>query len=158
MTLLFSAIAAVSLQVQAIPPPPISGRGDAPSYHEGGAPQGEKSIVIDLATQTLTAYEFGAEVHRFKCSTGRNNATPKGEWPIRQKLRYNTALPEFGSVPIPFSLRLDIVKNGRRRRIAIHAHKNVPDYPASHGCIRLRYPDAETLFGWASVGIVVSIR
>ena len=117
-----------------------------------------KEIVIELKSQTLTAFDDGNVVYKFRCSTGRNNATPPGEWPIRQKLRYNKALPEFGSVPIPFSLRLDIIVRGRRHLIAIHAHRSVPSYPASHGCVRLKYPDAERLFGWAEVGIVVSIR
>lgn len=117
-----------------------------------------KRIEIDLKSQTLSAFEDDQKIYEFLCSTGKNNGTPRGDWPVRQKLRYNRALPEYGSVPIPFSLRLDIVVNGRRKRIAIHAHKSVPRYPASHGCIRLKYPDAEKLFRWADVGIIVAIR
>lgn len=117
-----------------------------------------KSISIDLKSQTLTAMENGVPVLKFHCSTGRNNGTPPGDWPVKQKLRWNVALPEYHSVPIPYSLRLDIVYRGERYRIAIHAHNSVPNYPASHGCIRLRYPDAKKLFDWAEVGIVVNIK
>ena len=118
----------------------------------------EQKIVVDLKTQTLVAYSGHEKVYGFNCSTGRNGATPKGEFSVRQKARYNRALPKYGSVPIPFSLRLDIVVKGRRHLIAIHAHNSVPRYPASHGCIRLRHADAKKLFDWAVVGIPVSIE
>ncbi len=148
-----SSLVGMALAAQSLSPVAPVQIPDVPSIVGVG-----KEIVIELKSQTLTAFDDGNVVYKFKCSTGRNNATPPGEWPIRQKLRFNKALPEYGSVPIPFSLRLDIVVNGRRHLIAIHAHRSVPSYPASHGCIRLKYPDAERLFGWADVGIVVSIR
>lgn len=118
----------------------------------------EPRIVVDLKTQTLQALMGEEKIYGFNCSTGRNNATPRGSFSVRQKLRFNRALPEYGSVPIPYSLRLDIVVNGRRHLIAIHAHNSVPRYPASHGCIRLRHPDARKLFEWAEVGVPVSIK
>lgn len=118
----------------------------------------EKSILIDIKTQKLTALEFGEPVFSLRCCTGKNNATPRGQFPVRQKLRYNRALPKYGGAPIPFSLRLDIVKGGRRVPIAIHAYKSVPRVPSSHGCIRLTHTDAEKLFGWAEVGLPVLIR
>lgn len=117
-----------------------------------------KRIEVSLKTQTLTAYAGETPVYTFNCSTGKNNGTPSGTFPIRQKVRFNTALPEYGSAPIPYSLRLDIVINGVRKRIAIHAYKSVPRYPASHGCIRLKHADAAKLFDWAPVGIPVSIQ
>ncbi len=116
-----------------------------------------QTIVVSLKDQMLRAYKDGELVYEFECSTGRNNATPSGDWPIRQKVLNNRALPEYGSVPIPFSLRLDIVKNGRRHLIAIHAHKSVPRKPASHGCIRLHKADAKKLYSWAKIGTVVSV-
>ncbi|MBL1150447.1 MAG: L,D-transpeptidase [Armatimonadetes bacterium] len=128
-----------------------------PRPDPGLEPKVEKRIEVDIEAQMLRAFEGETLKFEFQCSTGRNNATPVGEWPIRQKRRYNRALPEYGSVPIPWSLCLDIVVNGRRKRIAIHAHKSVPRYPASHGCIRLKYSDAPKLFEWAEVGLVVKI-
>lgn len=117
-----------------------------------------KRIAIDLRSQRLEAWQGDELVYSFPCSTGRGGSTPRGEWPIRQKLRFNRALPEYGSIPIPYSLRLDIVIRNRRRLIAIHAHESVPPRPASHGCIRLRYSDAPKLFSWAEVGTLVTIR
>jgi len=117
-----------------------------------------RMIVVDLKTQRLQAVECGEVFLTANCSTGRNNATPAGTFRVREKRRYNRALPKFGGVAIPFSLRLDIVKGGKRRLIAIHAHSSVPRRPASHGCIRLKHGNAEKLFGWASVGTWVRIE
>lgn len=124
----------------------------APGVLLAELPRIERRIEIDTKTQTLVAMAGATPVFRFRCSTGRGNGTPKGKFPIRQKLRFNRALPKFGGTPIPFSLRLDVVKGGRRRLIAIHAHPSVPSYPASHGCVRLKYSDAAKLFEWAAVG------
>jgi lipoprotein-anchoring transpeptidase ErfK/SrfK len=121
-------------------------------------PSPQKTIQVHLETQTLVALEHEKEVFRFPCSTGKNSGTPPGKWPIKEKVRYNRSLPQYGSIPIPFSLRLDITYLGRKPRIAIHAHKNIPRYPASHGCIRLSHSDAEKLFGWAEVGVPVEIK
>lgn len=119
----------------------------------------QKKIVIDIAKQVLTAYEDDVPIFQFNCSTGRSGwTTPKGVWPIREKRRYNRALPQFGGSPIPFSLRLDVVQNGRRRLIAIHAYHSVPRRPASHGCVRLSHKNAETLFNWAELGVPVKIH
>lgn len=117
-----------------------------------------RMIVVDLKSQRLQAVERGEVVLTANCSTGRNNATPAGKFRIREKRRYNRALPQFGSVEIPFSLRLDIVKGGKRRLIAIHAHASVPRSPASHGCIRLKKQNAEKLFGWATLDTWVRIE
>ncbi|HRJ27796.1 MAG TPA: L,D-transpeptidase [Fimbriimonadaceae bacterium] len=116
-----------------------------------------QSITVCLKTQMLRAFEGEELIFEFPCSTGKNNGTPAGDFRIREKARYNRALPEYGSVPIPFSLRLDVVVQGRRKRIAIHAHSSVPRRPASHGCIRLSHANAQKLFNWARVGTTVSI-
>jgi lipoprotein-anchoring transpeptidase ErfK/SrfK len=122
------------------------------------APDPKRYIVVELKHQRLHAIENGQIVLTANCSTGKNNATPEGEWLIREKRRSNRALPAFGGVSIPYSLRLDVVKNGRRRLIAIHAHSHVPRRPASHGCIRLKHAEAKRLFEWATVGTLVRIE
>lgn len=141
-----------------MPAPPVPAPAAKPAAGPKTIVKTAKAIRIDLKTQTLTALEGDQPVYVFNCSTGRNNATPRGEFPIRQKLRHNRALPKYGGASIPWSLRLDIVKKGRRVPIAIHAYKHVPRYPASHGCIRLKPADAERLFPWAEVGVRVSIQ
>lgn len=119
----------------------------------------KRRIEVSLKEQKLTAFQGDKPVLSLLCSTGRNNGTPKGEFPIREKRVFNRALEKYGGMPIPYSLRLDVLSSkGKRRLIAIHAHPNVPRRPASHGCIRLKKADAKKLFEWAAVGDVVSIE
>jgi hypothetical protein len=43
------------------------------------------------------------------------------------------------------------------RGYAIHGYNPAPDYPASHGCMRLPIVDAPSVFGWLSVGDWVDV-
>lgn len=126
---------------------------------ENGEIVRKKTIVVSLKNQTLSALEGKKLVYKFHCCTGaRTHKTPVGTFKIRQRLRYNYALAKYGSAPTPYTLRLDIIQNGVRKHIGIHAFKSVPRRPASHGCIRLKETDAAKLFTWANVGLNVTIK
>jgi hypothetical protein len=43
------------------------------------------------------------------------------------------------------------------RGYAIHGYNPAPDYPASHGCMRLPIVDAPSVFGWLGVGDWVDV-
>jgi peptidoglycan hydrolase-like protein with peptidoglycan-binding domain len=43
------------------------------------------------------------------------------------------------------------------RGYAIHGYVSVPEYPASHGCLRVPLPDAIPIFRWLSLGDVVDV-
>lgn len=38
------------------------------------------------------------------------------------------------------------------RGYAIHGYRSVPNYPASHGCLRVPIPDALSIFKWVRIG------
>ncbi len=38
------------------------------------------------------------------------------------------------------------------RGYAIHGYPSVPNYPASHGCVRVPIPNAASIFGWIDIG------
>jgi hypothetical protein len=40
---------------------------------------------------------------------------------------------------------------------AIHGYDPAPDYPASHGCMRLPIPDAISVWNWLSIGVPVDV-
>jgi hypothetical protein len=40
---------------------------------------------------------------------------------------------------------------------AIHGYNPAPDYPASHGCMRVPIPDAPSIFGWLGYGDWVDV-
>ena len=43
------------------------------------------------------------------------------------------------------------------RGYAIHGYNPAPDYPASHGCMRVPIPDATSIYGWLQIGDWVDV-
>ena len=110
-----------------------------------------KLVLIDLKAQRLYAFEDLDKVMEFRVSTGAlATPTPTGSFSIKQKQVEGKALPKYGGDKLPYAQRL----NGH---ILIHSYKSVPDYPASHGCIRMRKADARRLFGWTKLGTRVEV-
>jgi len=126
-----------------------------------------KFILIDLSEQFLGAYEYGRLVFSAPVTTGeRGNETPDGEFRITAVDRHRKSSLYFiekTMIPYPmnYALRFYINENG----VAYWIHgRDVPGYPASHGCIGLydepmqkkyyRYPkdpvleDARILYEW----------
>ncbi|MDE2058589.1 MAG: L,D-transpeptidase [candidate division NC10 bacterium] len=126
-----------------------------------------KFILIDLAEQFLGAYEHGRLAFSAPVATGeRRNETPAGEFTItaahhhHHSSRYTI---EKTSIPYPMNYALRFYIN--REGVAFWIHgRDVPGYPASHGCIGLYdeamqaryygYPrkpileDAKILYNW----------
>ncbi|MBI5153528.1 MAG: L,D-transpeptidase [Parcubacteria group bacterium] len=117
-------------------------------------PQGQESkptIMIDLKAQTLT-YQNGGIARTFHCSTGREGyRTPKGKFTVYAKERHAISY-KYGNSPMPFTLWFHPAGYG------IHESKSVPNYPASHGCVRLKHEDAKWLFEQVPVGTPVTIK
>lgn len=137
-----------------------------PEYYEPAESEA-KFILIDLSEQFLGAYEYGRLVFSVPVATGeKGNETPSGEFRITAfNSRHKSSLYfiEKTDTPYPmhYGLRFHISKSG----IAYWIHgRDIPGYPASHGCIGLydeemqkkyyKYPknpvlnDAKTLFEW----------
>ncbi len=96
-------------------------------------------IVVSKPTQQMYVFKDGALWATSPVSTGkRGHGTPAGVFPILQK-RVHHRSNIYSNAPMPYMQRLTW------RGIAIHAGR-VPGYPASHGCIRLPYGFAKSLF------------
>lgn len=109
------------------------------------------TITIDLKAQTLT-YKKGGVTKTFHCSTGREGyRTPKGKFTVYAKERHAISY-KYGNSPMPFTLWFHSAGYG------IHESKSVPNYPASHGCVRLKHEDAKWLFEQVPVGTPVIIQ
>lgn len=108
-------------------------------------------IVVSLETQAMTVYKGGVEVATSRVSSGQPGyRTPAGVFSILQKkLRHFSNL--YDDAPMPYMQRL--TWSG----IALHGGK-VPDYPASHGCVRMPHKFARNLFGLTDRGghVVIS--
>ncbi len=97
-------------------------------------------IVISLSQQRMTVYKGGIQIETSKVSSGKaGHTTPSGIFSILQKNRYHYS-NIYNNAPMPFMQRL--TWSG----VALHAGR-VPNYPASHGCIRLPHSFAGKLFG-----------
>ena len=128
----------------------------------------EKFILIDLSEQFLGAYEFGRLAFSSPIASGdKKNKTPTGDFRIDAFSRDHVSSLykiEKTNIPYPMHYALRFFTNRRGVDFWIHG-RDVPGYPASHGCIGLydeemqkkyyRFPDkplledAKTLYEWA---------
>ncbi len=117
------------------------------------APSGPKRVVVDKTKQELTAYEGERVVIQSRVSTGRQGRrTPSGNFVagVKHRMHYSRL---FDNAPMPFSVQI----NGN---YFIHGFSSVPDYPASHGCVRLPLTGdnpAKRFFEWVETGTPIEI-
>jgi peptidoglycan hydrolase-like protein with peptidoglycan-binding domain len=107
-------------------------------------------ILVSKSDQSLSLYENGEIVATSKVSTGKaGHETPSGIFSILEKRKYHES-NIYSAAPMPFMQRL--TWSG----IALHEGK-VPNYAASHGCVRLPSKFAKSLFGDTRTGVHVII-
>jgi hypothetical protein len=114
------------------------------------APAGPMTIVVSLPLQRAYVFRNGIRIGVSRVSTGKTGyETPTGVFTILQKHREHYS-NLYDDAPMPLMQRL--TWDG----VALHAGQ-VPDYPASHGCIRLPYAFAERLFDATTTGMTVIV-
>ncbi len=103
-------------------------------------------IIVSLPEQRLTVYHGNQNLVSSPISSGKfGHDSPAGVFSILGKRRYHES-NIYSNAPMPFMQRL--TWSG----IALHASDDVPDYPASHGCIRLPSEFAEQLYKFTDLG------
>jgi len=119
------------------------------------APTGGRWIDVNLSVQRLTAYVGSTPVRSTLVSTGLpRTPTPTGRYRIYVK--YVSTLmsgPGYYLPNVPYTMYF-------YRGYGLHGtywHSNF-GHPMSHGCINLPTPEAQWLFNWASVGMLVNIH
>jgi lipoprotein-anchoring transpeptidase ErfK/SrfK len=112
--------------------------------------RGILSVVISIDKQQLTLYSDGQPVAHSRVSTGQpGHATPTGVFSIIQRDRWHRS-NLYGNAPMWFMQR--ITWSG----VAMH-QGIVPNYPASHGCIRLPEAFARQMWGTTKMGARVIV-
>lgn len=111
----------------------------------------EKWIEVNLATQTLKAWEGSTVVMEYQISSGLWNSTPKGTFEIWYKTR--SQVMTGGSKELGTYYYLPNVPDNMffYKGYAIHGaywHHNW-GHPMSHGCINEPLDKAQILFDWA---------
>jgi hypothetical protein len=117
----------------------------------GGGPAPDKlRLEISLAMQRVALVRDGKPIYQSRCSTGRAGySTKRGEFVITNKERNHRST--IYHVEMPYFMRLSCLDFG------MHAG-HVPNYPASHGCIRLPEDTARKFFSEIPVGTLVTVQ
>jgi ankyrin repeat protein len=117
----------------------------------GGGPSPDQlRIEISLALQRVALFKNGVPVYRTQCSTGRQGySTKTGEFVITNKERNHRST--IYHVEMPYFMRLSCLDFGMHAGI-------VPNYPASHGCIRLPEDAARKFFSEIPIGTLVTVQ
>ena len=117
----------------------------------GGGPSPDQlHVEISLALQRVALVKNGVPVYRTQCSTGRHGySTKTGEFVITNKERNHRST--IYHVEMPYFMRLSCLDFGMHAGI-------VPNYPASHGCIRLPEEAARKFFSEIPIGTLVTVQ
>jgi lipoprotein-anchoring transpeptidase ErfK/SrfK len=112
--------------------------------------KGVLTVVISIAKQQLTLYSNGTPIAHSRVSTGQpGHSTPTGVFSVIQKDRWHRS-NIYDDAPMFYMQR--ITWSG----VAMHQGV-VPNYPASHGCIRLPEAFAKQMWGITQLGARVII-
>lgn len=152
-----SATAAVYMG-QNVAVPPFIAEAIHPAEEVLGASILNKHIYIDLTNQRLMAFEGNTMIYNFTVATGWWHRTPTGDFSIWTKLRYARMTGGSGAdyydLPnIPFVMYFSNSEHPEYEGYGIHDAYWLSEtdfgHPRSHGCINLRYADAQNLYSWA---------
>lgn len=116
----------------------------------GNAPPPDKyRIEVQLSSQRATVFRDGSPVYNTAVSSGRKGyATPTGRFVVTDKAADHVST--IYKAKMPFFMRLSCRDFGLHQGV-------VPNYPASHGCIRLPEEAARKLFKEVPLGTMVTI-
>lgn len=131
---------------------------------DGNLATRQRATIAKIPVPRVLSSSRRIEVNRFKgvalliegrqvkraihVSTGAGGKTPRGTFHVYRKERMSWSNPF--SVWLPYA---SYFVGG----YAFHEYPNVPAYSASHGCIRVGYPEAPVVYAFASFGTLVSI-
>jgi lipoprotein-anchoring transpeptidase ErfK/SrfK len=114
-----------------------------------------RRVVVDLSSQTVTAYDGASAVASFPASTGHSwTPTPVGRFRIYSRYRSQRMIgPGYNLPNVPYVQYF--VGN-----YALHGAywHNQFGTPTSHGCVNLRVGDAAWLWNWAGIGTEVIVQ
>jgi hypothetical protein len=109
---------------------------------------GGRHVEIHRDRGVLLLVEAGQVERAVHTSTGAGGATPSGTFRVYRKETMSWSYPF--QVWMPWA---SYFVGG----IAMHEYSHVPEYPASHGCVRLPAGDAQRVFRFADYGTAVHV-
>jgi hypothetical protein len=118
----------------------LQGRGGFKPRHRGG-----RHVEIDISRQVMSLIAGGEAQHTFHVSTGASS-TPT----VRGTFRFYSRQPGYNSVRMYYSVYF-------HGGYATHGYDPVPNYPASHGCVRNPIPYSRFIYNWVELGMPVYV-
>ncbi|MCM2292188.1 L,D-transpeptidase family protein [Allorhizobium sp. BGMRC 0089] len=121
----------------------------APEAQASGA--SDLQIIVSKKNQSLAVYQGDTMIASSRVSTGKEgHLTPSGIFSVIEKQEYHES-NLYSNAPMPWMQR--ITWSG----FALHEASSVPNYPASHGCVRLPAAFARKLYDLTELGAHVLI-
>jgi lipoprotein-anchoring transpeptidase ErfK/SrfK len=118
----------------------LQGKGAfQPQYTDG------RHVEVDISKQVMSLIEGDTPVHTFHVSTG-SGATPT----IRGNFRFYLRQAGYNAKRMYYSVYF-------HGGYATHGYNPVPNYNASHGCVRNPIPFSRFIYNWVAIGMPIHV-
>ena len=114
----------------------LEGEGGYPLQH----PDEGKHVEADLSKQVMVLADEGEPKYTFTVSSGASS-TPT----VTGHYEFYLKTPGYNAKRMYYSAYFI-------RGYATHGYSSVPNYPASHGCLRNPIPDSRFIYNWINIG------
>jgi hypothetical protein len=112
-----------------------------PSHPDAG-----RHVEVDISRQVMALIAGGEAQYTYHVSTGAP-ATPT----VRGHYHFYRRQPGFNAIGMYYSVYF---VGG----YATHGYHSVPNYPASHGCVRNPIPDSKFIYDWIELGMSIYVH
>jgi hypothetical protein len=99
-----------------------------------------RHVEVDISRQVMVLADHGKPQHTVHVSTGKSS-TPT----VRGHFRFYRKTPGYNSHAMYYSVYFI-------RGYATHGYNPVPNFPASHGCVRNPIPFSRFIYNWIHLG------
>jgi hypothetical protein len=118
----------------------LMGKGGFVPRHNDG-----RHVEVDISRQVMSLIEGGEPVHTFHVSTG-TSATPT----VRGKFNFYMKQAGYNAKRMYYSVYFI-------GGYATHGYNPVPNYNASHGCVRNPIPFSRFIYNWVEIGMPIYV-
>jgi hypothetical protein len=118
----------------------LEGKGGFEPRYDNG-----RHVEVDISRQVMSLIEGDKPVHTFHVSTG-SSATPT----VRGGYRFYRKDAGYNAKRMYFSVYFI-------RGYATHGYNPVPNYPASHGCVRNPIQFSRFIYNWVQIGMPIYV-
>jgi len=108
-------------------------------------PNDGRHVEVDIGKQVMSLIEGDTPVHTFHVSTG-TGGTPT----IRGRFQFYLRQAGYNAKRMYFSVYF-------RGGYATHGYNPVPNYPASHGCVRNPIQFSRFIYNWVAIGMPIHV-